>query len=49
MKVVLLLQKKGNRFVVRPYHTGVVEKYYYKKLNEMYYKGVVDPEMFLLN
>lgn len=41
--------KEGNRFVVRPYHTGVVEKYYYKKLNEMYYKGVVDPEMFLLN
>jgi len=41
--------KEGNKFVVRPYHTGLVEKYYYQKLNEMYNKGVVDPEMFVIN
>ena len=42
--------KEGGEFKkVRPYHTGVVEKYYYQKLNEMYHKGVVDPEMFILN
>lgn len=41
--------KEGNKFVVRPYHGGLVDKYYYQKLNEMYNKGVVDPEMFVLN
>jgi len=41
--------KEGEKFVVRPYHGGNVEKYYYKKLNEMYNKGVVDPETFVMN
>ncbi|HLV10802.1 MAG TPA: extracellular solute-binding protein [Halanaerobiales bacterium] len=41
--------KEGNEFVVRPYNGGLVEKYYYQKLNEMYDKGVVDPEMFVVN
>lgn len=44
-----IVPKEGNEFVVRPYNGGTVEKYFYKKLNEMYDKGVVDPEMFVLN
>ncbi|MFW6287590.1 MAG: extracellular solute-binding protein, partial [bacterium] len=41
--------KEGEEFVVRPYNGGRVEKYYYQKLNEMYNKGVVDPETFVVN
>lgn len=41
--------KEAGKFVVRPYNGGFVEKYYYKKLNEMYNKGVVDPETFVAN
>jgi len=41
--------KEGGEFVVRPYNGGVVEKLYYKKLNEMYNKGVVGAETFVMN
>ncbi|MFW6022349.1 MAG: extracellular solute-binding protein [Halanaerobiaceae bacterium] len=41
--------KESNEWVLRPFNGGVVEKYYYQKLNEMYNKGVVDPETFVLN
>ncbi|HLV09217.1 MAG TPA: extracellular solute-binding protein, partial [Halanaerobiales bacterium] len=41
--------KEGSEFKVRPYNTGLVEKYYYQKLNEMYDKGIVDEEMFVIN
>ncbi|AZO96252.1 extracellular solute-binding protein [Halocella sp. SP3-1] len=41
--------KEAGKFVVRPYNGGFVEKYYYNKLNEMYNKGVVDPETFVIN
>jgi len=41
--------REAGGFRVRPYHTGQIEKYYYQKLNEMYHKGVVDPEMFVIN
>ena len=37
------------RFVVRQYHTSNVAKAYYKKLNEMYNKGIVDKETFVMN
>ena len=39
---------EGN-FTVESYIDGPVAKYYYKKLNEMYNKGVVDPETFIIN
>jgi len=41
--------KEGGEYVVRPYYGSNVEKYYYKKLNEMYNKGVVDKEAFVSN
>ncbi|MEJ6950272.1 extracellular solute-binding protein [Natronospora cellulosivora (SeqCode)] len=41
--------KEGNEFVVRPFTGKNIEKYYYQKLNEMYNKGVVDPETFVVN
>lgn len=41
--------KEAGTFVVRPYNGGIVEQYYYKKLNKMYNKGVVDPETFVIN
>lgn len=41
--------KEGGEYKVRPYNGGKVEKYYYKKLNEMYNKGVVGRETFVMN
>ncbi|MEC9490671.1 MAG: extracellular solute-binding protein [Halanaerobiales bacterium] len=41
--------KEGEEYVVRPYYGSNVEKYYYKKLNEMYSKGIIDPEAFIAN
>ncbi|MFP4017463.1 MAG: hypothetical protein ACLFUI_10575, partial [Halanaerobiales bacterium] len=38
-----------NDWVLRPFNGGTVERYYYNKLNEMYNKGVVDPETFVAN
>jgi putative aldouronate transport system substrate-binding protein len=40
--------EKG-KFVVRQYHTSNAAKVYYQKLNEMYNKGIVDKETFVLN
>jgi len=37
------------KFVVRQYHTSYAAKAYYQKLNEMYNKGIVDKETFVLN
>ncbi|NMB39182.1 MAG: extracellular solute-binding protein [Firmicutes bacterium] len=38
-----------DKFVVRPYHTTNTAKAYYKKLNEMYNKGILDRETFVMN
>lgn len=40
---------ENGRYVVRQYHTSNTAKAYYKKLNEMYNKGVVDKETFVMN
>ncbi len=37
------------RYVVTEYHTSPTAKKYYQKLNEMYNKGVVDKETFIMN
>ena len=37
------------RYVVTEYHTSPTAKAYYQKLNEMYNKGVVDQETFIMN
>ena len=37
------------RYVVKEYHTSRTAKAYYEKLNEMYNKGVVDRETFIMN
>jgi putative aldouronate transport system substrate-binding protein len=39
----------NGRYVVTEYHTSRTAKAYYQKLNEMYNKGVVDPETFIMN
>jgi len=42
------VMEKG-RYVVKEYHTSRTAKAYYQKLNEMYNKGVVDKETFIMN
>lgn len=37
------------RYIVRQYHTSNAAYAYYKKLNEMYNKGIVDKETFVMN
>lgn len=37
------------RYVVKQYHTSNTAKQYYQKLNEMYNKGIVDKETFVMN
>jgi putative aldouronate transport system substrate-binding protein len=41
------VMEKG-RYVVKEYHTSNTAKQYYQKLNEMYNKGVVDKETFIM-
>lgn len=40
---------EAGKFTVRQYHTSYAAKAYYRKLNEMYNKGIVDKETFVLN
>ena len=40
---------ENGRYVVRQYHTSNTAKAYYKNWNEMYNKGVVDKETFVMN
>lgn len=40
---------ENGKYVVRQYHTSNAAYAYYKKLNEMYNKGVVDKETFVMN
>ncbi|HBL37100.1 MAG TPA: ABC transporter substrate-binding protein [Firmicutes bacterium] len=40
---------EDGKYIVRQYHTSYAAKAYYKKLNEMYNKGIVDKETFVMN